>query len=196
MWSNLSQFSNKRLSPIQSLFILSLLPLVAWLIAVDMAQYFLTEYWYVFNHLNSNYTTLGLIGLIIIFSVVARETLKVGYALVIMGIFFLVLIGHISYSKFYNELQRVPKIKSVSKNWTIQGDKIVITGRNFGGEYQPGQIIVGDLEFLISSWTNYKIVAEQPVPSKFITDTLILCNFLDNCISQGQFTITDPSTLQ
>lgn len=196
MWSNLSQLSKKGLSPLQSLFVFSLLSIVIWLVAVDMAQYLLTEHWYVFDHLNSTYTTLGLIGLIVFTALIARKNLKLLHAALIIGIFFLVLIGHINYSRFYEELQQIPKIKSVSKNWTIQGDRIQITGRNFGSPSQPGKVMVGKLTFQNIYWDEYKVVVEQPVPEIFFSDNLLLCNSLLLCIDTGLFEVRDPRTVK
>lgn len=197
MWSNLSQLSKKRLSPLQSLFVFSLLSIAIWLVAVDIAQYFLTEYRYVFDHLDSTYTTLGLIGLIVFTAVFARENLKLLHTVLIIGIFFLVLVGHISYSRFYDELQQIPKIKSVSKNWSIQGDRIIIEGRNFGNPQEPGKVFVGQLLFNIKLWTDTKVIIEQPVPNSFFRKPLFLKNAKGSIVKVAEdFVIRDPSELE
>lgn len=101
--------------------------------------------------------------------------------------------AHVAYNRLYEYLIRIPRIESVSRMTTIQGDRVLIKGRHFGLPHQVGSVRVGDVEFIIVSWSDTRVVAEQPVPSHFFLDSLILTNIFNNSDQVPSFRISNPS---
>jgi hypothetical protein len=87
------------------------------------------------------------------------------------------------------------RIQSISKNWSIQGDRVAIEGRNFGKNWQPGKVFVGLVEFKIILWSDTRIVIEQPVARVAIPYTAVLTvkTASGDIIHDVMFTIKDPS---
>lgn len=146
--------------------LLSLIIITTFLITVDVFQYLTTEYWWVYDSLNYRYTTIYLLGLIVIFSFFNLKKWlikwpKIGF--LIITLFLTTLFFHNQYTHFYNELQQYPKIKKLSKNWGIQGSLVRITGRNFGEPWEPGKVYLDDQEMVIKKWSDKEVVFEVPV---------------------------------
>lgn len=180
--------------------LVALVIIPTWLIITDATQYLLTEPWYLRNSIPDSWKLGFILSLLLLGLVKIRFLEKRGYkanksGLIITGIFFLLtLFAHQRYVKFYLQLQTVPKIKSISKNWTIQGDRIAIEGRNFSSHWQDeARVAVGEVEFNIVSWSNRRIVVEQPLSDQYFTDMMIVCNRRGNCTEIGEFTIKDPA---
>lgn len=160
-----------------------------WLVVIDLLQFVFTEVWYVTNRI-PELLVLGLLGIGIIiastlqtysgppkwFAVIPRYTLTV-------CVFCFVLVSHWYYKEYYNSLQQYPKIMEISKNWTIPGDRIEIIGRNFGEPHEPGKVMVGDVEFMNITWTDKRVVVEQPVVESQVGE-LEVCS-ISNCV-EGQ----------
>jgi hypothetical protein len=122
-----------------------------------------------------------------------RFQLKMSACLTIYALLVLTAATTGIYQKYYTSLQKIPKIKNVSKNWSIQGDKIKIIGKNFGPAWQPGEVWVDDVEFLIYSWTDNKVIAEQPLNQDYKVDTLRLINHYGNQAVVEPFELKDPA---
>lgn len=87
-----------------------------------------------------------------------------------MFLFFsLALITSIKYRSEKILREYLPKIYSMSPNWTIQAQIIKIQGINFGQTWEKGKLIYGkeSKEMVIREWGEKMIIAEQPVPSSF-----------------------------
>lgn len=76
---------------------------------------------------------------------------------------------------------------------SIQAQRIEITGRGFGHPGKEGMVNVGDLEFLIITWNDERVVVEQPVPSRYFVGDMVLTNHYGNSLVIEDFTIKDPS---
>ena len=165
-----------------------------WLVITDTLEYLVTEYKYIFDRLPRNITSISLyfvVAFIVFYFQNNILSKKLRTICVIFSIF--ICTGHIFYNNLYFELKKTPRIKSLNKNWTIQGDIVTITGKNFGAAHEQGRVIVGNLDFQIKKWSNYKIVALQPVPEKYHTTNLIICNDDQHCSTPMQFSIRDPA---
>jgi hypothetical protein len=139
----------------------------------------------------------GFIILATLFTTLGDKFLK-KYQLTLLQIAIILLIAiffHSNFTNYYQYRQRFPRIKKLSKNWTIQGDQVIIYGKNFGQSYQPGIVAVGDMLFNIKHWSSHKIIAEQPVPDKFFTGELKVVNHYQNTDTVKNFTIKDPAEL-
>lgn len=141
----------------------SLVVLIIFLICVDVYQYLTTEHWWILDEIDHKKTTLFFLFLIVFFSIVPVKSLfsrwpKLGYLVLVL--FLTVLFAHRKYTRFYNELQQYPKIKSISKNWGIPGSWVKINGTNFGEESNPGSIFLGEKEMIIKKWNDKEVIFE------------------------------------
>ncbi len=169
-----------------------------WLITWHAAEYLLTEHFFIVNRLKSRQASLWLIvlmGLVVAIVILKknRPHPKIFTCLTIYALFVLTAAASGGYQKYYSSLQKIPKVKSVSKNWSIQGDKIKITGKNFGPAWQPGEVWVDDVKFLISNWEADKVIAEQPLNQDYKVDSLRLINHYGNQAVVEPFELKDPA---
>ncbi len=147
-------------------FLIALLVLITFFVVIDCYQYLTTEYWWIQNDINYTNNTFFLIGLIIGLSFLPMKKWLIKWPKMkffILGIFTISLFAHQKYSKFYDELQQYPKVKTISKDWGIPGSWVKITGRNFGGEWEPGKVYLGDTEMIIKKWGDKEVIFEIPV---------------------------------
>jgi len=116
------------------------------------------------------------------------------YKLIIASIviFQLVLIANQFYSSYSAKRILYPRILAVSKDWSIQGDRIEILGKRFGEISDQGSVKVRDTEFMIISWSNNRVVVEQPVPQSFFKSPLILTKSTNQSDQIDIFEIKDP----
>lgn len=172
--------------------IVSLLTITLWLVIIDLFEYLFTYKWYLLNSVSIETKTITLVVVFLVCTLFfyKKEQLLDSFVL----IFFVVVItSHGIYTNYYQYLQNSPQIKSISKKWSIQGDIITIKGKNFGDEWERGAIWAGETDMIIKSWSNYKIVFEQPVPTGFTTDKLMLCKASEFCTSISPYQVRDPS---
>ena len=111
--------------------------LIAGLAVVVGAEYLLTEVFYAMRYLKTPVKTeIFLITLVIVFALnyFWPKFKKLGKEIIplLIVVFIGMLFGYKKYQNFYNELQREPKIYSISSDWSIQAKRIVIEGKNFG----------------------------------------------------------------
>lgn len=169
-----------------------------WLGAMDVLEMAVTEWNYLYNSMPSIWRTWLLI--VLLLSVTMALTLwqktRKRFSLSTLGlsslIFLAALIGHQRYVQHYDWLQQFPKLKSVSATSSIQAERIEIIGRNFGHPGNEGSVRVGSLEFMIVSWNDERVVVEQPVPSRYFVDDMILTDHHGNELVIGDFAIKDP----
>lgn len=175
--------------------------LIVWLITMDVVEMGVTEWRYIYNAIPGSWRTWSLIifFVFVTFLLTLWQQRKKEFSLKFLGItsaiFLGILLIHNSYSLFYQRLQRYPKLRSISKMSSIQAERIEIIGRNFGHPGKQGTVKVGGLEFLIITWNNERVVAEQPVPSRYFVDDMILTNQYGNTLVIENFAIKDPSEL-
>lgn len=179
---------------------LALASVSVWLVIWGVLEYLLTEHWFVTAKLTSTQASLTLVFIMIVTSVLAyllswwQKKLPPLYALLVVVLFIASVAGYHQYKNYYQWLQTFPKVKSVSKNWTIQGDGVAIEGKNFGEEWRPGKVWVGDIKYQIVNWHDKRVVVEQPVTTNYQTSTMIICNYRQNCVVvEKSFQIKDPS---
>jgi hypothetical protein len=173
---------------------IALMLISLWIVSFDVVEYLFTEYWYVWNEIGGNTRTWALLGLIFAGAFLPIRKVTQKQMGVMVAVLLLTLTAHSAYRNYYDDLQKFPKVKSISRDWSIQGDRITITGRNFGGEWQLGGIVVGELEFNIISWNQNRVVAEQPVPDSFFSAPLMIINHYGNqTIVVEDFEIKNPS---
>lgn len=122
-----------------------------------------TEVWWLWDETSYNQNTWFLLALIIGGAFLPMKNWltkwpKLGFLLV--SLFLITLVAHQKYSRFYDQLQQYPKVKSISKDWGIPGSWVKITGRNFGEEWEPGRVYFGDAEMIIKKWENKEVIFE------------------------------------
>jgi len=175
--------------------------IIFYILVVIPTEYLLTEYFSVFPFLSSDVKTfifiaaLTIIFVINFFSIPPRRFNWL-FFIIIFVLTSLSTFGYKKYLNYYGELQTYPKIYNVSHDWGIQASLINIEGKNFGPTWQSGRVFVDNLEFRVMYWSPFLIVAEQPVPPKFLKGKLYIQDF-DNKKSNGwRFEIKDPGLLQ
>jgi hypothetical protein len=105
------------------------------------------------------------------------------------------LIGNELYIRYYDNLQKHPKLYSISKNWGVQGSVIEIDGNNFGATWEQGSVMVDDMKFEIKYWSDDKIEAIQPVPDHFWKGNLYVINHHQNSSNTLEYEVFDPNKL-
>lgn len=175
--------------------------LIGYFILGGVLEYLLTEYFWVVNHISDSQKTIFLFFLFFLFfsanffsknfhSFIRRALIP------IICLFLISLFGFKGYRQYYGRLQQIPRIKSLSQNWSIQATKIEIRGKNFGSEHQPGRVFVNDFEFKIVVWGPEIIIAEQLMPAKkFFKGKFYLIRANGIKSEEIDFTIRDPADL-
>lgn len=169
-----------------------------WLFAVTLIEIVLYHNWWVVRHLSRDvsFALLLLISFAAMFYFKKKrlrkklEKLPVFIFTVILSV--TTLIGVNYYQQTKEQLNQTPQIKSLSKDWSIQGDRIKITGRNFGQAWQEGTVKVDDLYFNIKSWSDTHIIVEQPITDQYKKSKLVVTNHY-NKQTQYDFTLKNPS---
>lgn len=180
-----------------NLFITSL-ALAVYLILVHSFEYIFTEKFYVLKEISSYQKTFFLLFILLIFSMLSPKLkFKSNNKIIFLSVLLLILtlIGNDFYTKHYNNLQKIPKIYSINKNWGVQGSVIEIDGNNFGASWQQGKVMVDDMEMEIKSWSDEEIKAVQPVPNHFWTGNLYVINHYQNPSNSLKYEVFDPSKL-
>lgn len=147
-------------------FLPSFTILATFYITVDIYKYLTTEYWWTQDSIKYNQTGIFLLVLIFLSTFLDWEKLykkrkKITYLIIFLFVFS--LLAHEKYSIFYEKLQNYPKIKSVNKNWGIQGSWAKIVGRNFGPPHEPGKVMLGEEEMIVKQWNDKEIIFEVPL---------------------------------
>lgn len=174
---------------------------IFYILVVVPTEYFLTEHFLVFPFLSSDIKTFIFFAILIIIFVInyfAEPPRKFSWLFIII-VFVLAGFSGFGYKKYlnyYGELQTYPKVYEISQNWGIQAVLVNIEGKNFGPTWQPGRVFVDNIEFKIKFWSPFLVVAEQPVPSKFLKGKLYLQNFENKRSNPVDFEIKDPEFLQ
>jgi hypothetical protein len=174
--------------------------LIAGLAIVVAAEYLLTEVFYVIRYLRTPVKTeIFLITLVIIFALnyfwpkfkrLGKEIIPLLVVVIIAMLF-----GYKKYQNYYNDLQREPKIYSISSNWSIQAKRIIIEGKNFGWAHQYSKVIADDEKFLVDSWTPERIVVSGPLTGNFGQHELQVILFNGQKSRKIPFKFRDPAEL-
>lgn len=181
-----------------SYFTTALWIVIVWLVIVDVLEMSVTEWSYFYNSMPGDWKIWIFLGLLfiatIIFTLYQRTQKNFSLLFFILSnlIFIGTLIGHHRYIQYYHWLQEFPKLKSISTTNTIQGEKVEILGKNFGTREAINSVKVDNLEFTIVYWDDEKIIIEQPVPSRYFTDEMVLTNSHGNKLVIQNFMIRDP----
>jgi hypothetical protein len=169
-----------------------------YILVIVPTEYYLTEYTQTLKFITSQTKTLIFIPIfLIVFSInyfLIKKNKK--YWLPITLLFVASLIGFSRYRQYYSYLQQFPEIYSLSSDWSIQGKKITIDGKNFGSVNDQSSVKVGDIEFLINQWSNTEIVVTQPLVDDFGQKELYIYRADNNKQSKKiPFEIRDPADL-
>lgn len=172
-----------------------------WLILYSTTEWLITEHWFISNSVPNQLAAtmlLAVMSVAAIFTYKARQYRKRfnGISIIIftlLSVFFLV--GIKTYQNYYSNLQRIPKIKSFSKDWSIQGDKIVIEGKNFGSAERAGTVHVNEIVFSVYSWSNTRVVVEQPITQQYQVGKLKITNYHGNSAYIEPFELKDPASV-
>lgn len=171
---------------------LALLVVSDWLILTALLQMIVTEWWYTsfqVNYVPEWWNLLILGGLLVLATVLrvwwsSRARLLTdrwlfGSFLAALLICAGVVAGYTQYRAYYSQLQQHPKVQHVSPIVGIPGERVEILGRNFGHPHEPGTVHLGEVELLIVSWNDERVVVEVPV-EKTIKSTTILRIITEN----------------
>lgn len=159
--------------------LITCLILSIFLICADLYQYLTTEYWWLQDQINYSHNTIFLLVLMATLSFLPIKKWlakwpKLGF--LIISLFLITLTAHYKYIFFYEELQQYPKIKGVSKTWGIPGSWVRVTGKNFGEEWKPGKVYLGETEMVLKKWGSKEITFEIPVNVKQENQSLQILN--------------------
>lgn len=169
-----------------------------WIIGVDAAEYLTTHHRYIYDSFPEHFRLVllicSLVGGWLLAVFLSNKNYSPSYKILFFSamVLILVLFGHTKYSDYSDFLREFPVIKKVSKNWSIQGDRIAIEGRGFGGPWQNGSVSLGDLEYTEISWSDNRVVVEQPLTSEYFSGQLKICNYKNKCDSVP-FQIRNPA---
>ncbi len=192
----MSQSEQRRISILRSA-VTAVQSLFFFLLIIISAEYLLTERFLVLKRIPIRERTLLLLGVFFLIAVMNFRKRKPGK--IVVGIWatllLIMVVANSSYSRYYQHLQMIPKIFSMSDDWSIQGKSIKIDGINFGQSHQKGAVRVNDLEFIIKKWSDEEIVIQQPVPERFFSGSLIIEKSDGNVSDPIEFEIRDPATL-
>lgn len=178
---------------------LSFITIAVWLGLIDWLEIYLTEWVWMMNDIPHYWNLYILILLLIFLASISSKFKLISFkkSFLFLAICSLVLIAaifsHFKYKNYYDWLQTFPKINDISKHWTIHGDRIAISGKNFGDPWKFGSVWMEDVEYTIVSWNDERIVAEQPVTGDFKKGRLIVRNEFGKEIEITPFEIRNPT---
>ncbi len=134
-----------------------------FLLSVDLYQYLTTEVWWLWDQTSYNQNTVYLLVLIVASTWLPMKSWLARWpklGLMLVGLFLVTLVAHRQYTVFYDQLQQYPRVKGLSKEWGIAWSYVKVTGRNFGGEWEPGKVYLGEAEMIVRKWTPTEIIFE------------------------------------
>ena len=180
---------------VKKLIAKAFLLITIYILTVDTTQYLLTEHFYILDSLGNLYPTLYLLFLVIVFALLRFEKVSYVFLLFATVIFSLALFSHLKYTEYYDKLQTRPKVKSVVKNWGIQGSFVTIYGKNFGETWRPGKVTADGMTFNRKYWSDTKLIVEQPVPSTFGELKLTITNYRGEKSKPVIYKIKNPTSI-
>ncbi len=187
---------------IKASIVISVLTLIVYMLLASAGQYLLTEHWLIVTEVPTIYrwAVLALVFGTVFMMVKLWQKLETRLtrdkALAALLIIFLVsLIGKSIYDDYYRQLQKHPRIFDISQDWSIQGTRIKIEGKNFGAAHSPGSVKVNELVMINKKWGAQQIIVEQPVTGSFFKGELRVINSNGFASNPVEFTIRDPAEL-
>jgi len=180
--------------------IVSAQTIALYLLIIIPAEYLLTEKYLIFKHIKPHtktYIFLLIFLIVFLLNFLSKRLAKISKKCwpILLAFLIALLFVNKSYTSFYNELQKQPKIYSLSSDWSIVGMRIEIDGKNFGPIWRGGRVIVDDFELQTQEWSEEKIVAVQPVPDKYFQGEICIENHFGNKSNKLPFKIRDPGEL-
>jgi len=180
--------------------IISAQTIVWYLLIIIPAEYLLTEKYLILKYIKPHtktYIFLSIFLIVFLLNFLSKRLAKISKKCwpVLLAFLIALLFANKSYTSFYNELQKQPKIYSLSSDWSIVGMEIEIDGKNFGPIWKKGRIMVNDFELQTQEWSEEKIVAVQPVPDKYFQGEIYVENHFGNKSNKLPFKIRDPGEL-
>jgi len=176
--------------------------IVLYLLIIIPADYLLTEKYLVFKYIKpqtKTYIFLSVFLIVFFLNFLLKKVAKISKKCwpVLLTALIALLFANKAYTSFYNELQKQPKIYSLSSDWSIVGMKVEIDGKNFGPAWKKGKVMVDDFEFRVSpeKWSEEKIIAEQLIPPKYFQGEIYVENHFGNESNKLPFKIRDPGEL-
>ena len=168
--------------------------IIFYILIIIPAEYFLTEKFHTFKYINASTKT-------IIFLIIFTLVFLINHFLVkniknwsfITLLFILSLAGYWKYDQYYERLQLIPTIYSISSDWTIQGKSITIKGKNFGDPHDQSKVKAGDVEFMIKKWTHQEIIASQPITNDYGKKKIYVVRQNGKISNKLDFEIRDPA---
>jgi len=174
---------------------------IIYIIIIISAEYLLTEKYLILKYIHGNQKTYIFLAIFLLtflanyfFQKVNRAGKK--YWQPILALFIALLCANHIYIGYYNNLQKQPRIYSVSPTWSIIGTPITIDGKNFGPIWKKGTVKVNSFEFAIKEWDEEKIIAIQPAPKKYFIGEMVVSNHFGNQSNKVEFKIRDPNELR
>jgi len=181
--------------------LITLKTFVIYITIIIPTEYLLTEKYLILKYIRGDqktYIFLIIFLLTFLTDYFSQKVNRVGqrYWQMILALFIALLGVNRTYTGYYNELQKQPRIYSINSNWSIIGMPITIEGKNFGPIWQRGTVKVNDFEFIIKEWDEEKIIAVQPAPKKYFLGELFVSNHFGNESNKMRFKIRDPNELR
>ncbi len=183
---------------IQNNLLISSIVLAVYLIIIFLFEYIFTQKIFVFREIHSYQKTYLLMVILLISSMFSQKLKPLRNSKIFFfSVLLLIssLIGNELYIRYYDGLQNIPKLYSISKNWGVQGSVIEINGNNFGASWEQGKVMVDDMELEIKEWSDDKIEAIQPVPNHYWIGNLYVINHYQNLSNTLEYEVFDPAKL-
>jgi len=182
--------------------IVSAQTIILYLLIIIPAEYLLTEKYLIFKHIKPHtktYILLSIFLLVFLLNFLFKKLAKISkkYWPVLLAALVALLFTNRAYTSFYNDLQKQPKIYSLSSDWSIVAMRIEIDGKNFGPAWQKGQVFVDDFKLRTETenWSEERIIAVQPVPNKYFQGEIYVENHFENTSNKLSFRVRDPGEL-
>lgn len=152
-----------------NVFLTMIFALVAYTLIFLPVEYLLTEVVLLIPRFSSWWAILFLLILSAIFTFInfekslERKSFRFLFIILLLGSG----VAYGVYRHYKLELEYLPKIYQVTPRKGIQAAVVNISGVNFFPTWKPGKVFLGGQEMNIKSWSEEKIIAEQPVPFQF-----------------------------
>lgn len=172
-----------------------------YVLAIIGFDHFLVEKLFLIKNLTSEIRIFILVGVFLIVFLANFFSEKIfnfgkKSILFLVGAMVLSLFGNQLYKKATYGRSLLPKIYSVTDNWSIQAKRIEIKGKNFGPTWKRGKVFVENLEFNVLYWSEDLVLIEQPVPPEFFQGHLYLVTKEGQISNKINYEVKDPDFLK
>lgn len=171
--------------------------IILYILVIVPTEYLLTEHFLLYKQINNQTKTIVLLIIFfLVFIINYFYVKKFKYWLPIVIVFVLSLVGFYKYQQFYSALQQIPRIYSLSSDWSIQGKEIVIDGKNFGSVHPDSKVLGDGVEFQIRSWQSDEIVIIGPMTNDYGEHQLYIKLYNGRESEKIPFQFRDPGKLK